>query len=63
MPTDLLVRIAFIKGLTGYTDEQEIRLLTTGITRNGTPPRPPMPPFRLTREDAAAVVAYLRSLS
>jgi mono/diheme cytochrome c family protein len=52
-----------IRGLITYTDDQAIRLLTTGIARNGAPPRPPMPPFRLTREDADAVVAYLRSLA
>jgi mono/diheme cytochrome c family protein len=51
-----------ISGLTGYTDEEEIRLLTTGIARDGAPPMAPMPPFRMTREDAEAVVAYLRSL-
>lgn len=44
------------------TDEDLIRLLTTGISRTGFPPNPPMPPFRMTREDAAAVVAYLKSL-
>ena len=51
-----------IAGLPGFADEDEIALLTTG-RRLGTPaPKPPMPPFRLTREDAEAVVAYLRSL-
>ncbi|HEY4359598.1 MAG TPA: c-type cytochrome [Bryobacteraceae bacterium] len=44
------------------TDEEIIRLLTTGISRTGRPPDPPMPPFRMTREDAEAVLAYLRSL-
>ena len=51
-----------IAGLPGFADEDEIALLTTG-RRPGTPaPKPPMPPFRLTRADAEAVVAYLRSL-
>ena len=51
-----------IAGLPGFSDEDEITLLTTG-RRPGSPvPKPPMPPFRLTREDAEAVVAYLRSL-
>ncbi len=45
------------------TDEQFIRLLTTGISRNGKPPNLPMPPFRMTREDAEAVLAYLKSLT
>ena len=44
------------------TDEEFIRLLMTGISRTGYPPRQPMPPFRMTREDAEAVLAYLKSL-
>src|SRR5579872_2754298 len=44
------------------TDAEFIRLLTTGISRTGRPPNPPMPPFRMTREDAEAVLAYLKSL-
>ena len=44
------------------TDAQFITLLTTGISRTGRPPRPPMPQFRLTRDDAEAVLAYLKSL-
>ena len=44
------------------TDEQFITLMTTGISRTGAPPNPPMPPFRMTREDAQAVLAYLKSL-
>jgi hypothetical protein len=27
------------------------------------PPNPPMPPFRMTRADAEAVLAYLKTLS
>jgi len=44
------------------TDEQFITLLTTGISRTGAPPKLPMPPFRMTRQDAEAVLAYLKSL-
>jgi len=44
------------------TDEEVIKLLTTGIWKTGSPPAPPMPPFHMTREDAASVVAYLKSL-
>ncbi len=44
------------------TDAEFIRLLTTGISRTGQPPRAPMPPFRMTQEDAQAVLAYLKSL-
>ena len=51
-----------IAGLPGFSDEDEISLLTTGRRPGSAAPKPPMPPFRLTREDAEAVVAYLRSL-
>jgi mono/diheme cytochrome c family protein len=44
------------------TDSDFIKLLTTGISRTGAPPNPPMPPFRMTRPDAEAVLAYLKSL-
>ena len=44
------------------TDDEFITLLTTGISRTGLPPNPPMPPFRMTRDDAEAVLAYLKSL-
>lgn len=51
-----------IAGLPGYSDEEGIRLLTEGINRNGRRPDPPMPQFRMTREDARAVVAYLKAI-
>jgi mono/diheme cytochrome c family protein len=51
-----------IVGLTGYTEQQGIRLLTDGIAADGRIPDPPMPRFRLTRSDAEAVVRYLKSL-
>lgn len=51
-----------IAGLTGYTEQQGIRLLTEGIAADGRVPDPPMPQFRLTRSDAEAVVRYLKSL-
>ena len=44
------------------TDAEFVTLLTTGISRTGRPPDPPMPPFRMTRGDAEAVLAYLKSL-
>jgi mono/diheme cytochrome c family protein len=44
------------------TDDEFIRLMTTGIARTGAPPRPPMPTFHMTRADAEAVLAYLKSL-
>jgi mono/diheme cytochrome c family protein len=51
-----------IAGTPPGTDAEFIRLLTTGISRTGRPPNLPMPPFRMTREDAEAVLAYLKSL-
>jgi mono/diheme cytochrome c family protein len=51
-----------IAGTPPGTDEEIIRLLTTGIARTGRPPRPPMLQFHMTREDAQAVLAYLKSL-
>ena len=51
-----------LAGVPPGTDEEFIRLLTTGISRTGRPPNPPMPPFRMTREDAEGVLAYLKSL-
>ena len=52
------------RGLPGYTDEQALRLLTEGaIGRDGKQLRLPMPRFRMTTQDAADVIAFLRSLS
>ena len=51
-----------IAGRPPGTDADFIKLLTTGISRTGNPPNPPMPPFRMTRPDAEAVLAYLKSL-
>jgi mono/diheme cytochrome c family protein len=52
-----------IAGSPGGSDADMIRLLTTGVWRNGQRLRPPMPQFRMSREDAESVVAYLRSLT
>jgi mono/diheme cytochrome c family protein len=51
-----------IAGRPPGTDSDFITLLTTGISRTGRPPDPPMPSFRMTRADAEAVLAYLKSL-
>lgn len=51
-----------IAGLSGYTEEQGIRLLMDGVTPDGRMPNPPMPRYRMNRADAEAVVAYLKSL-
>ena len=50
-----------IAGLPGFTDDQIIMLLTEGHAGDRNPPKPPMPPFRMTRQDAQAIVAYLRT--
>jgi hypothetical protein len=62
-PNDWAIRAPRIAGLPGYTEELGIRLLTQGaISRTGAPLRRPMPPFHMTAQDAADVVAYLKSL-
>jgi mono/diheme cytochrome c family protein len=45
------------------TDAEMITLLTTGIWRDGKTLRPPMPQFRMSADDARAVVAYLKTLT
>ena len=55
------LRTPRIAGLPGYSDEAAMRLLTEGaIGRDGMRLRLPMPRFRMTLEDAADVVAYIR---
>lgn len=51
-----------LRGLPGWEPEQVVTLLMTGHRSNGRSPRPPMPPFRLSEEDARAIVAYLKSI-
>ena len=47
----------------GYDDKAALKLLTEGaIGREGRRLRPPMPRFFMTPQDAADVIAYLRSL-
>ncbi len=52
-----------IAGLPGWTDGQAVKFLMAGVAYNGLPGRPPMPQYRMNRQDAEAVVAYLRSLA
>ena len=54
---------ANIAGLPGWTDEQAVKFLMTGLAYNDLPARPPMPSYRFNQEDAEAIVAYLRTLS
>jgi mono/diheme cytochrome c family protein len=51
-----------IAGLPPGSDAELIKLLTTSVARTGKPPRWPMPRFYMTRSDAEAVVAYLKSM-
>jgi mono/diheme cytochrome c family protein len=51
-----------IGGTPPANDADMIKLLTTGIWTTGSPLRAPMPQFRMDANDAAAVVAYLKSV-
>jgi len=51
-----------LAGLVGYTDVQIVRALQAGVGPTGNPLRPPMPAFRFSKEDAEAIVAFLRTL-
>jgi mono/diheme cytochrome c family protein len=51
------------RGLVGYDDKAAMRLLTEGaIGRDGRQLRAPMPRFFMSPQDAADVIAFLRSL-
>jgi mono/diheme cytochrome c family protein len=52
-----------IAGQTPTSAEGMVILLTTGIWTDGKPLRDPMPKFHMTKADAEAVVAYLKSLT
>lgn len=45
------------------SDDDMVKLLMTGVWTTGDHLRAPMPQFRMNREDAEAVVAYLKSLT
>ncbi len=51
-----------LAGTPPTTNAGMITLLTTAVWIDGKPLRDPMPHFHMTRADAEAVVAYLRSL-
>jgi mono/diheme cytochrome c family protein len=51
-----------ISGLLQYSDDQALQLLTEGTSRTGKPLRGPMPPFRMSDQDARDIISYLRSL-
>jgi hypothetical protein len=61
--TDWALRAPRNKGLPGYDDAMAMRLLTEGsIGRDGVQLKLPMPRFRMAPQDAADVIAFLRSL-
>ena len=52
-----------LAGLPPANDAAMITLLTTAVWTDGKPLRDPMPKFHMTRADAEAVLAYLKSIS
>ena len=54
---------ANIAGLPGWEHEAAVKFFMTGMAYNGLPARPPMPQYRYSRQDAEAIVAYLKSLA
>jgi len=52
-----------IAGLGGFTEDQIRQVLETGIGPDGRPVRPPMHTYHLSREDANAIVSYLKSIA
>ena len=52
-----------IAGLRAWETSDAVKFLMTGIAYNDLPPRPPMPQYHMNKDDAEAIVAYLKSLS
>ena|SRR6516165_1905087 len=52
-----------LAGLGGLSEVEVTHILETGLDPGGKPVRPPMHIYHLSHEDAAAIVAYLKSLS
>jgi mono/diheme cytochrome c family protein len=51
-----------IAGLPGWNEKDAIQFFSTGKSMNGRVAGPPMPQFRFSQADAAAVVAYLKAM-
>ena len=51
-----------INGLTYLNDQEAVVFFTTGKMPNGKLSRAPMPPYRFSKSDAEALIAYLKSL-
>ncbi len=61
--TEWALRAPRIAGMPGYTEVDFVRLLTQGTPRAGQVPiRRPMPPFRMSEQDAKDIYSYLASL-
>jgi mono/diheme cytochrome c family protein len=56
------VRAPAIAGLGGFSEDDIVTLLKTGSRPGGGTPELPMPPYRMSEDDARAVAAYLKSL-
>jgi len=52
-----------IAGMRGWEQADAVKFFMTGLAYNDLPARPPMPQYKMNKEDAEAVVAYLKSLS
>ncbi len=55
-------RAPAIKRLPGWTEKDFVHLLMTGSRPSGKRPASPMPQFRMSRQDAEAIAAYLKTL-
>jgi mono/diheme cytochrome c family protein len=60
--TDWAYAAPALAGLPSFSDADMAMVLEKGWQPNGRPIRPPMHVYRMTHEDAQAIVAYLRSL-
>ena len=59
---EFALRAPDLRSLADHDTEGIVRLLETGIARDGNRPQLPMPPFRMNPEDAQSIAMYLRSL-
>ena len=60
--TEFALRAPDLRELASHSEDAVVRLLETGIGRDGNRPQLPMPPFRMNHEDAQSIAMYLRSL-
>ena len=51
-----------LAGLIGWNEADMIKLMETAMAPGNVPLNPPMPPYKMNKNDATAVVAYLNSL-